>query len=169
MTAWEDLFNKLAGKEEELKAPEAIMHPLPGDVSMSSSERRELQLKEAEARLLDKTLTVLDASISTFELTDAELQAPTPPVRWVRESGAEKAMERFNIARNARLNKRDAPIAIDIASKVHATVSRARAAAKGSQAPLNAVVVHMTLPAPPQFAEVEVVDTTADTDWEGDV
>lgn len=168
MTAWEDLFNKLAGKEEELK-PEAgiVVPPLPGEVSMAPAERRELQLKEAEARLLEKTMTVLDASVSTFELTDQELQAPTPPERWVRESGADKAMERFNIARNARLNKRDAPIAIDIAAKVHAATTRARAAEKGKVVPLNAVVVNMTLQAPPAFEEREVHETTGDSDWEG--
>lgn len=167
MTAWEDLFNKLAGKEEELK-PEApiVVPPLPGDVTMAPAERRELQLKEAETRLLEKTLTVLDASVSTFELTDAELQAPKPPERWVREDGPEKAMERFNIARNARLNKRDAPIAIDIASKVHAAATRARAAKKGDAQPLNAVVVSMTLTAPPAFEEREVVTTEGQEEWD---
>jgi hypothetical protein len=158
-----DRFAELAGREP---TPPAPLEPLTKEEQALSGPQRNLrQLARVEESLHEKSADVLQAALNTFDLTDEELQGKDPPERWVRECGGDqrRAREKFSIARNARFSRREAPVALDIAERVHANQSRIKAAEKSRDVPLGAIVVQMQVPLP-TFEKVQVVDTDGESD-----
>jgi len=169
------LFDLLEGKDDpgpsNAQDDLAIVVP-PGGRQMTVEQKKQQQVKLVEESLLNRSAGLLANALRTFEFSDSELglaQRGEVP-GWLLlecEGDACKAREIMAVACNARLNKRDAPVVFDLATKVHTTIMRVNAGRKSTHVQLGFMVTQMTAPMP-QYKEVIVVpNEEADEDWNG--
>lgn len=136
----EGLFDEVLGLQKE--GPKPVIIETKGKSELTIEQERKQVLDEIERNLNHKVNTVLEGVVSTFELSDEELATGEPPERWVNLYG-DRAPEMYRAALHGRLKRSEAPVAIDIAQKVHQSAVRARAMERSSNTPLNATVVQM--------------------------
>lgn len=165
----QDMFDRLKGREP-VPLP-AVPEPQPLAVTEARKPpqaRNRAELARVSTSLYGKAASILESALSTFDLSDEELRGKGAPARWVAECDGDvrAAEERFRVAREARLDKRSAPVALDIAEKVHTNQTRIQSQQKQRDIPLGAVVVQMMVPLP-EYEVRQIVETTSedDTEW----
>lgn len=131
---------------EEEEAPLAKVEPKP--LVKAKPER----IRDIEEEIHEESAAVVQDALRFSELSP---EAQEPPHEWVKELGQERAWKRFNTARYALMNAKEAPIGLRIAKDTLMGLSKVRAKEKIGPKTLNMVVVQMsgTLP---KFDEVEV-------------
>lgn len=114
-------------------------------------EKTEEQLeKEQEKDLfsIERDLFMECAGVVSSAARAAQIDPANenPPEDWIEQLGEEKAHEAMKVARFAHLPKKDAPMFIDLCSKMLMGVIQARAKRKSDQHRLQVNVVGMTAP-----------------------
>lgn len=147
----EGLFDEVLGLQRE--GPKPVIIETKGKSDLTLEQEKKQVLDEIEQGLNRKVTSVLEGVVSTFELSDDDLyefdedqgrmvmRKEPPP--WWKERYGDRAVEMFRAAAHGRMKRSDAPVAIDIAQKVHQSAVRARAMERSTNSPLNAVVVQM--------------------------
>lgn len=131
---------------------------------ISVEEKRERVLKNLESDLLRQSMEVVSDTMRFREVApptvDPESGATlwdddSVPEEWVRELGQEKAEERLRVARAGWMDKKTAPIGVQVAQVLAVGIIRSRATEKAGPRTLNVQVVQMSAPLP-QFPELDL-------------
>lgn len=132
--------------------PQAPPAEAPELDTVQAARSRDLQ--SMEDHLLEQSSDLIRGSMHAMDLgLDPDLWPTTPPQAWVDEVGEERAKRLFNSAKAALLSKKNAPVALDMARSVHASITKARAQERG--APLVMNVAFITAQ-PVVYEEIEV-------------
>ena len=125
---------------------------------MSIEQQREQTLKTIEADLFQQAMQVTLDSLKAFEVT---FDQEEPPQEWVDQleysypgKGYELAMVKLRTAQAGSLNKKDAPIAIQVAQAITVGISRSRAQLNAGPKTLNVQLVQLPASVMPEFPEL---------------
>lgn len=118
----------------------------------SVEQRREATLKTIEADLLRNSMEVVGDSLRFREIDPGQID---PPSEWVEElesahpgKGLELANQRLRCANAGWMNKKDSPVAVQVAQALAIGIIRSRSAEKSGPRTLNVQVVQMSAPLP---------------------
>jgi hypothetical protein len=119
---------------------------------MSRAALQQDGLRRLEDELLANSLAVVGGVCDFAELDLADLDKI--PEGWIEAYGPEEAKKRHRIAKAGWMNNKDAPVAINTATKVLTGIVRARATEKAGPKQLNINMVSMVAP----LDSLEVLD-----------
>lgn len=119
----------------------------------SADDERNHALKALESELLEECLVV---SRDMMRFREIQPDQAEPPEEWVREVGYEKAMERLRCALAGHDNRKNAPIAVQLAVQLGVGIMKSRASEKSGSITLNAMLVGFPAAAAPTFAIVDI-------------
>lgn len=106
-------------------------------------EKRLARMRDVEDEVMQRALGNVDAMLSYYEVKPGD---ENPPEAWVERYGLEGAMQRFQVARDARLPKAQAPIGLHTSLQVVVGIAKARGqSVRVGTLELNA---RISLPAP---------------------
>ncbi len=134
--------------------PEA---PLEGELvevdemDLTTADGRREKLRELEDELLTQSLGVVGAAMDFAEI-DPKKPKEMPEV-W-KDLPPEEAIKKLRIAQYALLPKKEAPTALDIATKLGVSIIKARAVEKAG--PRDIAIDTIQIVAPQQYPELEV-------------
>lgn len=124
----------------------------PKRQALTVAEERERALKSIESELLRDSMEVVVDSLRFREITPGQEE---PPPAWIREVGEKRAIQRLRVANAGWMNKKEAPIAVQLAQVVAVGIIRSRATEKAGPKTLNVQMVQMSAPLP-KFPELDV-------------
>lgn len=123
---------------------------------LEKAKQRERSLRAIESEMLEKSIQI---SMDCMRFAEVEPDSDEPPGSWVRELGYDKAMERLKLAKSGWMNKKEAPIGVQIAQVIAVGIIRSRATEKAGPRTLNVQMVQMSAPLP-TFPELELPEKT---------
>ena len=129
---------------EEDDEPRSLAKPA------SRAERMD-RLRDLENTLLETSLAVVGDALS---FRDIDAGATEAPPDW-GGMDPDEAVKRLRMANAAWMNKKDAPVGIELAKQVAVGIIKARATEKAAPKTLNVVQIQMSAPLP-QFETVEM-------------
>ncbi len=130
---------------------EAEASPVSGRRQLSALEQQTARLKGLESKLLEDSLEVV-TSVCEFAELDPE-KVTAPPQEWIDELGGKEAWKKYRMVMAGWLNSKEAPIGIQVATKVSIGIIRARASSKVAPQTLNITQIEMTV-APTQYPSI---------------
>lgn len=132
-------------------APEPAPLAKPEPIKLLPKQERLDRLRDLENQLLERSLNVVSDALY---FRDIEPGQKEPPPDWGDMDPDEK-IKRLRMANAAWLNKKEAPVGIELSKQVAVGIIRARATEKAAPKTLNVAVIQMSAPLP-QFEVVEV-------------
>lgn len=118
----------------------------------SIEEKRYKALKHIEEELFEESMVVMRDAIRFVEIDAGQTE---PPEQWVLAleeefpgRGLEMAMRRLRAANAGWMTKKDAPIAVQVASALVVGIGRSRSAEKAGPRTLNVQLVQVSAPLP---------------------
>jgi hypothetical protein len=105
-------------------------------------------------QLFEETCNVVSAAMA---FADIEPGATECPEEWIEQFGEEEARRRFRIAQYAQMSHKEAPFALDMATKMAVALGRCKLDKKAPQGQINIAVVKYE-ESRPKFREIEVED-----------
>ncbi len=145
-----------------LPQTQVINRPKRREISVE--EKRERVLKNLESDLLRQSMEVVSDTMRFREVAPPLVDPESGetlwvdndlPAEWVRELGEEKARERLRVARAGWMDKKTAPIGVQVAQVLAVGIIRSRATEKAGPRTLNVQVVQMSAPLP-TFPELDL-------------
>lgn len=121
---------------DELLQPAEIV-PADGDEVVAAPDDPpggEALVETVTDQLFQETTTILQSALA---FADIEPGATEPPQEWIDRFGEDGALKRFRIAQYAQLTHKDAPIGLEIATKVAVGITKAKLDRSPGNRPLN--------------------------------
>jgi hypothetical protein len=125
-----------------------------GPIQVAHREQRREQLKELEDRMLERSLTVVSDALYA---RDIDANAKEVPREWM-DIDPDEAVKRLRTANAAWMNKKEAPVFLEIGKQVMVGIIKARATEKAAPKTLNVQVIQMSAPLP----KFEVIEMESD-------
>lgn len=159
-----DIFEGLETKPERKSIKEAmaeLVPPRPPPVAQivpaqddveRLKEQRLARMKSIEDDIFGRCATIMQDALA---FRDIDPQMTEPPAEWLQEMSPEEARKRFRVAQMATLSRKEAPVAIELASKMLAGIVKARSMDKQGPRVLNMTFVNME-GVVPNYKEVKV-------------
>lgn len=127
--------------------------PKRNHLTIATKAQRKERLQELEDKLLETSLTTLADALS-FRDIDAGAEQPAP--EW-GDLDPDEQIKRLRMANAAWLNKKEAPVGLDLSKQIAVGIIKARATEKAAPKTLNVVQIGMSAPLP-EFPVVELED-----------
>lgn len=96
-------------------------HPL------DRAEDAQIRLQAVVDRLWDESVGVVIGAMAFSELPEGTPPDAEPPEKWIQELGREMAQRKHRIAAYAQMNRKNAPMALQMAATVVAGMVKAQA------------------------------------------
>jgi hypothetical protein len=128
---------------------EEVVPAAPAPLARSRADR----IAQVEEEVHAEAATIIRDALCFMKVDPDTVE---PPETWVKELGAEGAMQRLRTAQMANLSPKEAPIGLRLAKDTLVGMSKAKAASKKPATTLNMVVVNMAGPLP-QYPRREVL------------
>jgi hypothetical protein len=107
-------------------------------------------------RLFEESTSVVSAAMG---FADIDLGATQCPEEWIERWGEKEAQKRFRIAQSAQMSHKEAPFALDMATKVAVAIARGKMDRAAPERQINIQIVSYE-ETNKAFRELEVVDGT---------
>jgi hypothetical protein len=118
----------------------ALQPAAPAPVRIRTSEEKQLdKLRSIEDRILAKSLAAVEDIVGAADIDDNH--DDSIPQHWIAEVGLEAAAKRLRVARDARRNKKEAPVYLEHARATALGIIKARAAQPATISQLNVAFV----------------------------
>lgn len=127
---------------------------LSPDHEIAPKRERLERLRDLEDQLLERALTGLSDGLYFRDIQPGQRE---PPPDW-QDMDPDEAQKRLRMANAAWMNKREAPVGLDLCKQVAVGIIKARATEKSAPKTLNVQVVQMSAPLP----RFEVIDMDED-------
>jgi hypothetical protein len=138
-----------------VNALDAMLPASPGAIDPTvdtpkAARRRDLQA--LEDGLFEQASDLIRGAMH-FADFDPEAWPTEPPPAWVEELGFERANRLLVAAKAGWMSKKEAPVGLDMARSVHASITKARSQDRGEALQMNAIFLTVV---PEKYEVIEV-------------